>query len=106
MTIIRIFAALCVAVLLGACATTQPPEPIRTRTIFVEPPAALVQNCPITAPPGKEEYLKATPRDRDQMGDDYIRKLQSDLKNCNKDKKDLRDWTKANRDIYTKDNPK
>jgi len=97
--------AVVVAFALIGCGATMPVAP-QTRTIFIEPSAALTRNCNVSAPPDKNVFIKATDEERWKMLQRYGISLLTDMKTCNAQWETLRQWVASQKEIYTKDNKK
>ncbi len=93
---------LAIALMMAAC-TTPPASPPETRNIFIEPSTALTQNCSISTPPNKEEFLKADDEKMKSLLYKYNLDLISDLKKCNVQWASIRDWIAKQKAIYEKE---
>ena len=96
--------AMCLALLLSACATEK--IVYVTKSVVVEPSAALVQNCPVTAPAEKDVFIASTQEARLDWSVKYNIKLLSDMKKCNEQWSTLRKWVDDQKAIYNKPDPK
>lgn len=90
------------SLLMTACATQAPKEIVVTQTkqILKVPPESLMQDCKITAPPDKQEYIQAKRSEREDMMFQYADSLLADLGNCNTDKKALRNWAAEQKKLF------
>lgn len=70
---------MCLLLLLTACK----PALVQTKTEYRYPPAYLLEPCPIPVPGTKMKNLDLS---------DYASDLQTMLRICNADKRELRDW--------------
>lgn len=98
---IKIMLAIVMAMLLAACATTQPPEPPQTRNLLIVPSAALTKDCSISPPPAVAEYVAANDKKRIELLHATIVRNQGDVKKCNEQWKALRVWYEEQTRIHT-----
>lgn len=75
---------------LTGCATTDPK--VIYKTEVVAPDDNLLVDCDVQEPPNKEEYIAATPKDREKMLVDKISLMMKDGFTCNKRFETLRKW--------------
>lgn len=105
MKIFLIALAVFILTALAGC-DTMPRQPPQIRNVLIKPSAALIQKCPISAPPNKEAFLKLDDNEQKKVLGQYGVKLQGDLKNCNDRWDTLGEWYVQQEKIHTKDNPK
>lgn len=96
---IRLFTLVAVLLMLAGCPATIPPAP-ETRNIFIEPSAALVQNCEVSTPPERKVFQSADEDARLNLLYKYNINLLSDMKKCNSQWNTLRVWFSEQRSIY------
>lgn len=96
-----IFLPLLAALALTGCAFNQT---VKYKYIGEPVPAALIQDCTVTAPPARAQYNSSTWDQKEALLSNSLQGTYKDLAQCNGDKKALRDWQakqnqlKANQD--------
>jgi len=96
MFLTRIMSAVCLTLMLGACATTQPVVVHNTATIL--PEDVQLQDCPVEPPPEEKAFLAM---DKDEKIVTLSKAYKSQTLNvgeCNIDKRNLRLWKKKQLD--------
>ena len=81
--------ALFVALLVG-CGTTQPI--IQYKTVLLEPPDSLLQDCKTEEPPDPQQYVASSWPEKERL---IMKANSANMKNidlCNVDKRNLRQW--------------
>lgn len=87
---LRLVFAMLVVALLTACGHTDPV--VRYKNIAGLPPDALLQDCPVTAPPSRQNYLAQDWTAREKLLADTNTAQYSNISLCNTDKAGLRAW--------------
>lgn len=72
----------------------------RDHFVLVVPDDKLLQDCPSSAPPDKEEYVAANAKKQKAMLAQYGVVQTGNLNGCNIDKADLRSWKKQQQEKY------
>jgi len=91
------------SLLLTGCQWNQQPNTVfDTKTKVVAPSDALLVSCKISQPPAIDEFLNPAISDEDRKAISYQHtfKLYSDLADCNKRWKALRDWKSKQIKLY------
>lgn len=86
----RLTFAMLVVALLTACGHTEPIVRYKYQSLL--PPEALLQDCPVTAPPSRPSYLQQNLSGREKLLVDTNNAQYRNITQCNKDKTELRDW--------------
>lgn len=68
--------------------------------VFEPPPAVLLEDCPISSPPDRAAYLAADVAEQKTRLMMFSAELLSDIKECNLDKKALREWVARVKKMY------
>ena len=63
-----------------------------TEIVVLTPPANLLKDCEPTVPPAKEKYVELTAREKEEALTEFGRGQTAVIRQCNKDKKSLREW--------------
>lgn len=80
------------ALMLSACGLTQPQ--VKYDTTVLVPQDNLLQDCPVAAPPNKEEFQLLTSDEQVQSISKAYNQQTLNVGLCNKDKQGLRYWKK------------
>lgn len=78
------------------------------KNVPVFPPDALVQDCPVAAPPDRQAYKDAgvdatreqAAAKREQMLTEHAGEQMSNILKCNGDKRQLREWKQKQQELY------
>ena len=89
-----------IAVVLLGCGETK--YITKTETILVTPPDYLLLECKYALPPEKQAYLEASYMDKERLLTEFGIEQTKSLKNCNSDKRSLRQWKQEQENIYRK----
>lgn len=95
-TIAIIFSLFGLSFLITGCSTTAPKlEPTIVYNTKIKPvpiPAYLLENCPIPLPPNRENYVKLTPEEKEEVLANYTIELHKNITKCNNTVDAVRDW--------------
>lgn len=93
-------------VLFGCSLFTKEIIVYQTEYVLRTPPAVLMEDCSISAPPAVNDYMVASTQKKEDLLVKYAAKQTRNLQLCNQDKKSLREWTDKQTDLFDKEKGK
>lgn len=106
-SLLKVTLALLVGITLSGCSIfTKEIIVYQTEYVLRTPPAALMEDCSISAPPAVNDYMVASTQKKEELLVKFSAKQTRNLQMCNQDKKSLREWTDKQTDLFDKEKGK